>query len=182
MEFSRTEFIVSWKPTSRIHVKDQIHRAQSYIWEKTRHLLSGFLLLHKHHDQEASWGRKGLLSLCFHTALHHQRKSGLELKQSKKQELIQRPWRDVTYWLASPSLLNLPTYRTQDYHPRDGTTNKRPSSWSLMEKMPYSWISWRHFLKGGSFLCGNSSLCHTSWHTKPANTRFFLNPSIYLLR
>jgi hypothetical protein len=25
--------------------------------------------------------------------------------------------------------------------------------------MPYSWISWRHFLKGGFFLCDNSSLC-----------------------
>ena len=30
---------------------------------------------------------------------------------------------------------------------------------SLIEKMPYSWISWRTFLKGGSFLCDNSSLC-----------------------
>jgi hypothetical protein len=28
------------------------------------------------------------------------RKSGLELKQVKKQELMQRPWRDVPYWLA----------------------------------------------------------------------------------
>jgi hypothetical protein len=27
-------------------------------------------------------------------------KSGLELKQDRKQELMQRPWRDVTYWLA----------------------------------------------------------------------------------
>jgi hypothetical protein len=25
--------------------------------------------------------------------------------------------------------------------------------------MLYGWISWRHFLKGGSFLCDNSSLC-----------------------
>ena len=33
----------------------------------------------------------------FHTAVHHQRKSGLELKQVRKQELMQRPWRDVTY-------------------------------------------------------------------------------------
>ena len=38
----------------------------------------------------------------FHIAVHHQRKSGLELKQVRKQELRQRPWRDVTYWLASP--------------------------------------------------------------------------------
>jgi hypothetical protein len=38
---------------------------------------------------------------------------------------------------------------------------------SLIEKMPYSWISWRHFLKEGSFLCDNSSLCQvdTSQYT-----------------
>ena len=29
--------------------------------------------------------------------------------------------------------------------------------WSLIEKMPYSWISWRHFLNWSSFLCDNSS-------------------------
>ena len=58
----------------------------------------------------------------FHTAVHHQRKSGLELKQVSKQELMQRPWRDVAYWLASSGLLSLLSYRTQDYHPRDGTT------------------------------------------------------------
>jgi hypothetical protein len=32
----------------------------------------------------------------FLIAVHHQRKSGLELKQVRKQELMQRPWRDVT--------------------------------------------------------------------------------------
>jgi hypothetical protein len=37
----------------------------------------------------------------FHIAVHHQRKSGLELKHVRKQELMQRPWRDATYWLAS---------------------------------------------------------------------------------
>jgi len=31
--------------------------------------------------------------------------------------------------------------------------------WSLVEKMPYSWVSWRHFLNWGSFLWDNSSLC-----------------------
>ncbi|MCV4640123.1 hypothetical protein OFB62_32990, partial [Escherichia coli] len=59
-----------------------------------------FLSLHKHQDQEASWGGKGLFSLHFHVAVHHQRKSGQELKQVRKQELMQRPPRDVTYWLA----------------------------------------------------------------------------------
>jgi hypothetical protein len=53
--------------------------------------------------------------------------SGLELKQVRKQELMQRPWRNVLYWLASPGLLSLLSYRTQDYQPRDGTTHKGPS-------------------------------------------------------
>jgi hypothetical protein len=52
--------------------------------------------------------------------------SGLELKQVRKQELMQRPWRDVHYWLASPGLLSLLSYRTQDHQPRDGPTHKGP--------------------------------------------------------
>jgi hypothetical protein len=64
-----------------------------------------------------------LFSLDFHIAVHHQRKSGLELKQVRKQEMMQRPWRDATYWLASPGLLSLLSYRTQNYQPRDGTTH-----------------------------------------------------------
>jgi hypothetical protein len=39
----------------------------------------------------------------------------------------------------------------------------------LIEKMPYSWISWRHFLKGGSFLCDNSSLYQVDTK-KPGST------------
>jgi hypothetical protein len=49
------------------------------------------------------------------------------IKQVRKQELMQRPWKDVTYWLASPGLLSLFSYRTQDYQPRDGPTHKGPS-------------------------------------------------------
>jgi hypothetical protein len=33
---------------------------------------------------------------------------------------------DVLYWLASPGLLSLLSYRTQDYQPRDGPTHKGP--------------------------------------------------------
>jgi hypothetical protein len=50
-------------------------------------------------------------------AVHHSRKSGLELKQVRKQELMQRPWRDVPYWLASPGLLSLLSYRTKTTSP-----------------------------------------------------------------
>jgi hypothetical protein len=41
----------------------------------------------------------------------------MELKQARKQELIQRPWRDVHYWLASPGLLSLLCYRTKTTSP-----------------------------------------------------------------
>jgi hypothetical protein len=43
---------------------------------------------------------------------------------SGRQELMQRPWRDVSYWLASPGFLSLLSYRTQRlpaqrlYHPQ----------------------------------------------------------------
>jgi hypothetical protein len=33
--------------------------------------------------------------------------------------------------------------------------------------MPSSRISWRHFLKGGSFLCDNSSLCQVDTQNQP---------------
>jgi hypothetical protein len=66
------------------------------------------------------------LDYTFHIAVEHQKMSGLELKQVRKQELMQRPWKDGTYWLASPGLLSLLSYRTQDYQPRDGTTLKGP--------------------------------------------------------
>jgi hypothetical protein len=43
---------------------------------------------------------------------------------------------------------------SRDYQTRDWTTHNGPSFfWSLIEKMPYIWISGRHFLNRGSFLC-----------------------------
>jgi hypothetical protein len=39
-----------------------------------------------------------------------------------RQELMQKPWRGATCWIASPGLLSLLSYRTQDHQPRDGTT------------------------------------------------------------
>ena len=54
---------------------------------------------------------------AYTSILHHQRKSGLELMQVRKQELMQRPWRDVPYWLASSGLLSLLSYRTKTTSP-----------------------------------------------------------------
>jgi hypothetical protein len=41
--------------------------------------------------------------------------------------------------------------------------------WSLIEKMPYSWISWRHFPNWSSFLCDNSSLCQVDTQSQPVH-------------
>ena len=40
---------------------------------------------------------------------------------------------------------------------------------SQIEKMPYSWISWRYFLIWGSFLCDNSSLCQIDTQNYPVH-------------
>jgi hypothetical protein len=39
--------------------------------------------------------------------------------------------------------------------------------WSVIEKMPYIWISWRHFLNWSSFLCDNSSLYQVDTQNQP---------------
>jgi hypothetical protein len=50
--------------------------------------------------------RKGFIHLTLPYCCSSPRNSGLKLKQVRKQELMQRPWRDVPYWLASPGLLS----------------------------------------------------------------------------
>ena len=55
----------------------------------------------------ASWGRMGLFSLHFNIDVHHQRKSGQEVKEG---------------CCLLSSLLSLLSHRTQDYQPRDGIT------------------------------------------------------------
>ena len=67
-------------------------------------------------------GKKRVYSAYNYILLFIIKEVRTELKQVRKQELMQRPWRDVLYWLASPGLLSLLSYRTQDYQPRDGTT------------------------------------------------------------
>lgn len=79
----------------------------------------------KHHDQKSKIGGKGLLyytsTLLFTTEESQDRDSNRA--GSGRQELMQRPWRGVACWLASPGLLIPPSYRTQDRQPRDGTTH-----------------------------------------------------------
>jgi len=47
-------------------------------------------------------------------------------------ELMQRPWRRDAFWLASPGLLSLFSYKTQDHQPRDGTTHNGLGPLSLI--------------------------------------------------
>jgi hypothetical protein len=60
-----------------------------------------------------------------YTSTHHQRKSGQDTGQELGADA--EAMEGVSYWLASPGLLSLLSYRTQDYQPRDGTTHKGPS-------------------------------------------------------
>ena len=76
--------------------------------------------------QRSKLGRKGFIQLTFPQFVHQQRKSGLELNLVRKQKLMQRPWRGAAYWLASPGLFSLLSYRTQNYQPRDDTTHNQP--------------------------------------------------------
>jgi hypothetical protein len=82
---------------------------------------------------------------------------------------MQRPRRDVTYWLASPGLLSLLSYRTKTTSPEMATPTMGPPSlimnWEnalqldLMEAFPQNY-----------FLCDNSSPCQVDtklqvcWH------------------
>jgi len=73
-------------------------------------------------------------------------------------------------------LLPLPCSACFLIEPRTTSPGTAPSTtswvlppWSLVEKMPYSWVSGRHFLKGGSFLCDNSSSCQVDKRNQPAH-------------
>jgi hypothetical protein len=78
----------------------------------------------EHHNQK----QLGLFGLHFYIAFitflyfYHWKKSGQELKLSRNLEA--ETMEDALFWLASHGLLSLLSYRTQAYHPRNGTTHK----------------------------------------------------------
>jgi hypothetical protein len=64
----------------------------------------------------------GEFSLHFHIAVHHQRKSGLKLTQSRNLEAAgadAEAMEGAAYWIASSGLFSLLSYRTQDHQPRE---------------------------------------------------------------
>jgi hypothetical protein len=70
----------------------------------------------RHYDQSNS-GRKGLIS-HFHITVHHQRKSGQELKQARNPETGADA--EAMEGLLLTGLHRLLSYRTQKNQPRDG--------------------------------------------------------------
>jgi hypothetical protein len=57
---------------------------------------------------------------------------------------MQKPWRVVPYWFASPGLLSLLSYRTKTTSPEMVPPTRGLHPWSLVEKMPYSRTSFPH--------------------------------------
>jgi hypothetical protein len=92
-----------------------------------------FLFLHKHHDQEASWGETGFSAytstLC---SSPKEVRTGMQAGKEAGADTEAMGWGvgglegDGTYWPASTGLLSLLSYRTQDYKSRNGTTHMEP--------------------------------------------------------
>jgi hypothetical protein len=87
-----------------------------------------------------------------------------------EQEMMQRPWR-----VLLTGLLPMACSACFVIKPRTTSTGVAPPTmgWALLnrwliEKMPYSFISRRHFLNRDSFLSDDTSLCQVD--TKPAST------------
>ena len=113
-----------------------------------------------------------------------------EVRTATEQELIQWPWSDVLTGLlplacSACSLIEPKTTSPEMVGPTRGLP-----PWSLIEKMPHSWISQRHFPNWSSFLCDNSSFCQvdinptstidllSTWHT--ITSLVSLNPYILI--
>jgi hypothetical protein len=57
---------------------------------------------------KSNLGRKCLFELHVLTTVHYEKKTGQELKAGTwRQELKQKPWRKIVYWLSLHSLLGL---------------------------------------------------------------------------
>jgi hypothetical protein len=113
-------------------------------------------------------------------------RTGTDRAGTWRQELMQRPWNEAAYWLASHGLLRLLSYSTQGQQPRNGPTHNvlGPSPSSIVKKIPcshpYTQLLWRHFLNWGSCLSDDylvSSWCEIIQHSYCSILRLFGPPS-----
>ena len=127
--------------------------APSFIYgtfSLSAHLLMGTVLGRvsvatvKYYDQKASLGGKSLFSLHFHIKVHHPRKSGLKLKQSKnrRQELTQRLWRKLLLACSARLFIKQRT-TTPGMVPPTMCWTLPHQSLIKKKKEPYSRILWR---------------------------------------
>lgn len=116
----------------------------------------GLLLLRWNTTTKATQGGKGLL--CLHIHYHHMTRTQAEIEPGDRGWC--RGYGGAAYWPTLQGLLSLFSYRTQDDQPKDGTINNglTLSYQSLINKINYSWILWRHFLSSDSLLSDKSTL------------------------
>jgi hypothetical protein len=73
----------------------------------------------KHHDQKLSWGE--MVYSAYISILLLITKGSQDRNSNRagtwRRELMYQLWRGAAYWLASPGLLSLFSYRTQDTSP-----------------------------------------------------------------
>jgi hypothetical protein len=129
---------------------------------------------------QTSWprsklGRKGFIQLT----LPHCSSSRKEVRTETYtgQELGSRSWCRSHGGVVLTGLLPLPCSAYFLLEPRTTSPEMAPptmgwalSAWSVIEKMPYSWISWRQFLKEGSFLWDSSNLCQVDTQNQPVHS------------
>ena len=82
---------------------------------------------------KAGWGGQGLFRFHFHITVHHERKSGQELKQGRTLEAgaDAEAMEGCCLLVVPGGLLSLFSYRKQDHQPRDDT-NHNGSDASLL--------------------------------------------------
>ena len=101
------------------------------FWALVKFLLWMCVLVRVSIPAQTSWprsklGRKRFIQLTLPYCCSSSRKSVLEFKQVRKQELMQRQWRDVAYWLASPGLVSLLSYRRKTSSPEMAQPTRGP--------------------------------------------------------
>ena len=138
----------------------------------------GFLFLHKTSWPRCKFGRKGFIHLILSTLLLITK--GSQDRNSSRSGY--RSWYRGRGGMFLTGLLPLACSACSLIEPKNTSPEVVPPTMmalpaqSLIEKMPHSWISWRHFPNWSSFLCDNSNLCQVdtqNQQVQPARHKSF---------
>jgi hypothetical protein len=143
-----------------------------HIFMNIQRLSQGFYSWTKHHDQEAVGEERVYLAYISTLLFITERDQDWNSSRSGRRSwcrghggMFLTGLLPLAYSTCCLIKRRLPAKRW--HHPQGYFT-----PWSLIEKMPYSYISWRHFPIWSSFLCDNSSLCQID--TKLASTHRYV--------